>query len=223
MIKVLIAEDIDILRNNIVKQLEKQEDIKVVDAVATGKDAIAAANAHSPDIAVLDMEMEETNSGCIASRVIVQNNPDIKIIILTVHEEEQMISSAFESGIVDYVIKEANCDNLIKHIRNAYNNDISLDSQAGKVVHEEFLRLSKWKKDIGSFYQTFLSLTITEREILSLLYDGYKIREIADMRHVEQITIKRQVGSMLKKFGVNRTKQIIEQIKEIGAEELIGK
>ena len=220
-VRILLAEDIDIIRQSIACQLSREDDFDVIYSATSGKEAYSKAIELHPDVVIMDMEMEALDSGIVASKRIIEELPDVRIIILTVHEEDELVLDAFESGIADYVIKEPNCDNLINHIRKAVENKTVFDSKINKVLHNEFLKLRKEKSEINNLYRTFIMLTPAEREILRLLYDGKTVKEIASLRYVELITIKKQVTNILRKFGMRRTKEIVSLIKDIHAEDLI--
>ena len=155
----------------------------------------------------VDMEMEELDSGIVYSHKILKELPDTRIIMLTVHEESDLILKAFDSGVVDYVVKEANCNNLINHIRKAIDNHIVFDSDINKLIHNEFMKLRREKNEINNLYRTFITLTPSEREIIKLLYEGRSVKEIAECRFVETITIKKQITNILRKFSMKRTKE----------------
>ena len=186
-IRILIADDIEILRNNVVSWLSKQDDFEIVYAASSGYEAYRESLRLMPDIVVMDMEMEELDSGIV----------------------------------VDYVVKEANCNNLINHIRKAIDNHIVFDSDINKLIHNEFMKLRREKNEINNLYRTFITLTPSEREIIKLLYEGRSVKEIAECRFVETITIKKQITNILRKFSMKRTKEIVALIKEINAEGLI--
>ncbi len=220
-IRILIADDIEILRNNVVSWLSKQDDFEIVYAASSGYEAYRESLRLMPDIVVMDMEMEELDSGIVYSQKILKELPDTRIIMLTVHEESDLILKAFDSGVVDYVVKEANCNNLINHIRKAIDNHIVFDSDINKLIHNEFMKLRREKNEINNLYRTFITLTPSEREIIKLLYEGRSVKEIAECRFVETITIKKQITNILRKFSMKRTKEIVALIKEINAEGLI--
>ena len=219
--RILIADDIEILRNNVRMQLSRQDDFEIVYAASSGYEAYAESLRLHPDIVVMDMEMEEVDSGIIYSQKILNELPETRIIILTVHEESDLVLEAFESGVVDYVIKEASCENLINHIRKAVEDRIVFDSNINKLIHNEFMKLRREKNEINNLYRTFITLTPSEREIIRLLYDGHSVKEIAECRFVETITIKKQITNILRKFSMRRTKEIVSLIKEINAEGLL--
>lgn len=220
MIKVLVAEDNNILRKNIINKLNAEQDIEVIAEAASGKEAFEKASAFDIDVVVMDMEMESINAGITYAGKIIVNKPGINILILTVHEEEDLIIHSFTEGVVDYVIKDSSCRNLIEHIRNIMNDEISFDPLVGKAIKNDLKKMKKERKEIDSLYRISIQLTSSEREVLRLLYQGYKTKEIARLRFVEMITVKKQITGIIKKFNVKRTSEVIALIKDHNAESL---
>lgn len=221
MIKVIVAEDIEVLRRRIVKEINNTCDIKVVADVGTGLQAVEIASSLDFDVALLDIEMEEYDSGLVAAKEILRNNSDKKIIFLTLNECDEMIFNALESGAVDYVIKSEDVNPIIEHIRKVYANKPELDWNIQNKVQKEFRRLRKSETDLLFFLRNISILTQAEKELLKLLVADYSLKEIAKLRYVELTTIKTQISHILKKLRVRRTRDIVKQIKEMGLESLL--
>ena len=115
-IKVLIAEDVDPIRRRYKAVLKKCPDIEVVADVATGEEACKAARELNPDVILMDIEMEAKDAGIRATGEILSEMPDIKIIILTVYEEDELVFSAFRLGACDYVLKNASNEEIVNAV-----------------------------------------------------------------------------------------------------------
>lgn len=221
-IRVLIAEDVEILRNNLKEILEENSEIEVVAEAATGETAVALALQHNPEIILMDIEMEDATAGISAANRIFASNPAVKIIFLTMHEDDYTIINAMATGAVDYIVKTADCKNAIEHIKKAHKDMIEMDRVIQKVLHGEFVKLSKSKHDQLDFIRKVMLVTSCEKEIIRLLLEDNKISEIASARFVEPVTIKKQIGMILKKFEVRRTKEIIHTIRDLHMESLFS-
>ncbi len=221
-IRVLIAEDIEILRNNLKEILEEDLEIEVIAEAASGEVAVALALQHNPEIVLMDIEMENATAGISAANRIFAFNPAIKIIFLTMHEDDFTIINAMATGAVDYIVKTADCKNTIEHIKKAHRDAIEMDRVIQKVVHGEFVKLSKSKHDQLDFIRKVMQVTSCEKEIIRLLLENKKISEIATDRFVEPVTIKKQIGMILKKFGVRRSKEIVHTIRDLHMESLFS-
>ncbi len=219
-IKVLIAEDQQILRDNLKKMLEKTNKIEVVYAVDSAKQAIIMTQKLNPEIVLMDIEMESSDSGLLAAKTIFDYNHKIKIIFLTMHREDKLVIEALNIGAVDYVVKTSDCKNAIEHIIRAHEDKIVLDSAIQNIFHTEYLKLAKNKNENLLFVQKIILLTVSERAIIFYLLKGKKLREISEIRHVEMVTIKKQITAILKKLDAKRTKNIIEKINQLELDSL---
>lgn len=106
-IRVLIAEDMEPIRRKYVKIINSSEDLQVVSDVESGEDAVKQAKETKPDVILMDIEMETPDAGIRATQRILQDDPGIRIIILTVYEEDELIFTAFQLGVCDYILKNA--------------------------------------------------------------------------------------------------------------------
>ncbi len=219
-IKILIAEDIDVIRDNYVDMLSLDKQLEVIGTSNTGSGVVKLFKKKRADVILMDIEMETPTAGIISATEILDLEPDVKIIFLSVHEDDNTIVSSMATGAVDYMVKSDNAQSIISHIKKAYMDKVEMEAKIQSCMRNEFLRLSKSNSDIIKFTKKISSLTHSEREIISLLLKGLKINEIAKIRCVEAVTIKTQIGHLLKKFGVKRSKEIVEQINNLNLAEL---
>ena len=219
-IRVIFAEDVEILRKEIIRFLNRDKHIEVVGDANNAKDIVTIAQEIEFDIALLDIEMEKETSGIEAASAILAAKPQAKIIFLSSHESDEIIFSAIETGAIDYVIKSGELENLIDHIEKAYSNQVEIDWNVQKKMHKEFLRLRKREQNLLFFIRNIAILTPAEKSLISLLVQEFRIKEIADIRFVEVTTIKTQISRILKKLDMKRTKDIVTQIKKMKLESL---
>ena len=220
MIRILIADDFELLREDIRDTLNAQPDMRVVGEAATGAQLEALA-ANTPfDLALVDIEMESTTAGIRAAEHILENKPEALILFLTAHETENMILMSMGAGAVDYIVKGCPEEELLRHIRSAYQGEALLDARVQHTVLKEFSRLRRSERSLLFFINNVSQLTPAERALVRCLLDGYKVREIAQIRCVEVVTVKTQIKGLLRKFGCTRTKEIVEMIRELNVEHL---
>lgn len=220
MIRLLIAEDIDYLREQLLQSLEKAGDMQVVASAATGQEAVRLALECDFDIALLDIEMESSYAGIRAAERILDAKKGVQVIFLTIHETEDIIITAMGSGASDYVIKGCPDEELYRHIRSAYEGTPMMDERIRATVMQEYSRLRKSEQSLLFFITNISHLTGAERELLKYLLQGYSIAEIARLRVVEQVTVKTQIKGILRKFGCSRTREIVRMIQDMGIEHL---
>ena len=180
-----------------------------------------ALAANTPfDLALVDIEMESTTAGIRAAEHILENKPEALILFLTAHETENMILMSMGAGAVDYIVKGCPEEELLRHIRSAYQGEALLDARVQHTVLKEYSRLRRSERSLLFFINNVSQLTPAERALVRCLLDGYKVREIAQIRCVEVVTVKTQIKGLLRKFGCTRTKEIVEMIRELNVEHL---
>ncbi len=220
MIKVAIAEDFDLIREDMKELIEGQEDMQVVWEAENGAQAVNLAEQKEADIILMDIEMETINAGILAAEKIRDGNSDQKIIFMTAHETNEMIITAMGTGAVDYLVKGEESEEVLTHIRNAFAGQATMNSRIQETIMREYFRLQRSERSLLFFIHNVSQLTAAERELVKLLLEGMKVREIAQVRCVEVITVKTQIKSLLRKFGCSRTKEIVSMIQELNLSHL---
>lgn len=219
-IRIMIAEDITLIREDMCDLINKQSDMELVGSASSGRQIKELVEQIDTDIILMDIEMERVNAGILAAEDIHLKHPQIKIIFLTAHETDDMIITAMATGAVDYVVKGSDEETLLKHIRSAYEDKPILEAKFQKKIMQEFSRLRSSERSLLYFINTIAKLTQAERELVRLLLQGHKISQIAKIRCVEVVTVKTQIKSLLKKFGCSRTKEIVYMIHELRVDHL---
>lgn len=223
MITVLIAEDFPVLREDLKEQLERSGDIRVVGCAASGREIEELAMSMDADIILMDIEMETVHAGIIAAEHIRDRKPEQKIIYLTAHETEQIIITAMGTGAVDYIVKGGDMDTVIGHIKAACEGHPIMEARIQETVMNEYKRLQRSEQSLLFFINNVSQLTAAERELVRLLLEDKKVKEIAQIRCVEVITVKTQIKSLLRKFGCSRSKEIVSLIRALNLSHLFGR
>lgn len=219
-IRILIADDFSLLREDMSELINRQPDMEVVGEASSGKEIISLAESVSYDIILMDIEMEVMNAGIIATQKIREENPEANIIFLTAHETREIIVTAMGAGASDYMVKGCEDQEILHHIRCAYEGQPVMQSNIHETIMQEFARLQKSERSLLFFINNISNLTPTEIEMIRLLLQGYKVNQIAGIRSVEASTIKTQVKGLLRKFGCSRTKEILQLIHDLKIEHL---
>ena len=220
MIRILVAEDFDLLREDLCDTLNQQPDITVVGSAGSGREIEALALTTPADLILMDIEMETITAGIRATEHILEKKPELKILFLTAHETDNIILTSMGAGAVDYIVKGCPEQELLSHIRGAYEGRPVLDGKVQNLLLKEYSRLRSSERSLLFFISTVSQLTAAERELVRLLLEEKKVKEIAAIRCVEVVTIKTQIKSLLRKFGCARTKEIVEIIRELNVAHL---
>ena len=220
MIKLMIADDFDILREDLKENLESLG-YCVSKCVSSALDAVNEYD-ESIDIVLMDIEMEESDSGIKAAEAILDKYKDAKIIYLTSHDSDEMIMTAFATGAEDFIVKGVSAQEIKEHIDAVYNNKPQLDDRVRNIVMCEYKRLRQSEQNLLYFIKHISSLTPTEKDLIHCFLLDMKVREIASQRNVELSTVQSQIRTLLQKFGCSRSKEIVVIIKGLGLEHLFN-
>jgi NarL family two-component system response regulator LiaR len=214
--EVLIAEDMEILREDFAEMVESDETFHVAARASTGKEAVEACDREEIDIALMDIEMESADAGIKATEAILLVHPQVKVIYLTAHETDETIITAMATGAVDYIVKGCDKSHLLDHMHRTLDGESMLDPKINRVVMNEYLRLHRSEQSLSYFIRKLGTLTPTEKELVRLILQDKKVKEMAKERNVEVVTIKTQIHGLLEKFDCTRTTEVRKVIEELG-------
>ena len=201
--------------------LSKEADLEVVGIASSGLEAIRCAKELSPDVILMDIQMETRTAGIDATNAIKTINPNIRVVILTIHEEDEFLFQAYCAGVMDYIVKTDSITQIINSIRNVYINKLMLRPNIAEKIIDEFTRLKTQQKSLLYAFHIISKLTNSEFEILKCFYEGNNYKTIAETRFVSQATIKSQVNSILKKFEMKNMKDVIKLLNLVNFSEII--
>ena len=220
MIRVAIVEDFALLREDLWELIGEQKDMEAVWQAGSGQEAVEKAKNEDADIVLMDIEMETVNAGILAAEQIREKGKGQQVIFLTAHETDQTIITAMGTGAVDYIVKGCQEQEILRHIRNAYKGKPVMEARIQETIMREYSRLQRSERSLLFFINNVSQLTAAERELLRLLLDGKKAKDIAGIRCVEMNTVKTQIKGLLRKFGCSRTKEIVSMIQELNISHL---
>ena len=143
--------------------------------------------------------------------------------MLTVHKDDNVIFAAFQTGIVDYVIKTEPDDVIVQAIFSAYEDASPIRPMIARKIRNEFQRIKELENSLLMVIKIISDLTPSELQVLQLLGEGKSRRQIAQARCVEQDTIKKQINSILRKFDKGSTKELVLMLKRLNLFEMIDK
>lgn len=208
MIRVIIADDQIRIRTYFASMVSKQPDMQVVAICKNGQEAIEAALHTKPDIALLDIQMDQNDDGILAAKHIKSARPEICVIMLTIHKEDDLIFSSFEVGVTDYILKTEEEEVVIAAIRNAFNGEATMRPVIASKMRNEFARIRSSQRQLGTLFQTINSLTRSELDILALYLEGMSYQQIAHHRFIERTTVRAHVSNILRKFDKRTMKEV---------------
>jgi len=195
---LVIAEDHTILREGLKALFTSQPDFEVVGEAQDGIQAIRCVQTLAPDIILMDLSMPKLN-GLEAIKEVKRLNPATKIIVLTVHNAEEYVLATLEAGADGYVLKDANRFELLMAMNHVLEGKRYLSPGVSEKVIDGYLEGKKSLKGQSSWE----SLTQREREILKLIAEGYKNKEIADTLCISQKTVEKHRTNLMTKLNLH--------------------
>lgn len=197
-LRLLIAEDHAILREGLKALLASATDLEIAGEASDGMQAIERARELQPDIILMDLSMPNMN-GTEAIRAIKRRQPETKIIALTVHKTEEHVRATLDAGADGYVLKDDSHQDLISALTSVRNGKTYLSPGICEQVVSGFLDHSASEPSSPSWDR----LTDRERQVLKLIAEGHKNREIAEYLSVSLKTVEKHRSSLMKKLDLH--------------------
>jgi two-component system response regulator NreC len=194
----LLVDDHTIVRQGIKALLDTQEGIEVVGEAEDGREAIEKAKQMAPDVIVIDITMPNLN-GIEATRQIKKINPEMKVLVLTVHDNEEYIHRILQAGASGYLLKESAVSDLVSAINAVEKGNIFLSPSISKVVVKDYIR--HVETESGDF-DSLNVLTNREREVLQLIAEGHTNKEIARILKLSIKTIDVHRSHIMDKLNI---------------------
>ena len=192
MIKVLIVDDHQVVREGLRRMLELEGWIQVIGEASDGEEAIEQALLLQPDVIIMDLKMPGMD-GITATREIKQRVPDTAVLMLTLYAEDY-VKQAIEAGVAGYLLKDSDCEQIIKAISQVNNGLYPIAPSLTRELVAEFAQLSRNAPTMLSQRQI---------EILKLIANGVNSQEIGSSLFISASTAKREIRHIFDKLGVN--------------------
>ncbi len=202
-IRILIADDHTILRDGIRSLLESESDMVVVGEADDGRIAVQMVSQLEPDVVLMDIAMPVLN-GLQATRQIKRDNPQTRVLILTMHENEEYIRQVLACGAMGYILKDAAARDLIGAIRTVNRGEAVLSPAITRMVIEDYLRWGELQPQVDD------GLTPREHEVLQLIAEGYTTKQIAGILTISVKTVQSHRTNLMSKLDLHDRGDLIK-------------
>jgi DNA-binding NarL/FixJ family response regulator len=192
--RILLADDHALVRHGLRLTLESEHDFEVTAEAADGAEAVRLGLAQPVDLAVLDVAMPRL-TGIQAARQLTEHRPEMKVLILSMHDNEQFFFEALRAGASGYVLKSAAHEDLVAACRAALRGEPFLYPRGVAALVREFL-------DRGPGAELQDPLSPRETEVVKLIAEGLTSREIGELLHISDKTVERHRSNVLEKLGL---------------------
>jgi DNA-binding NarL/FixJ family response regulator len=205
VVRILVADDHDVVRRGLKSLLQDQPGWEVCAEATTGRQAVEKAKLTKPDVIVLDITMPELN-GLEATRQIRKILPGAEVLILTVHESEQLVHDVLKAGARGYVLKSDAGRDLVAAVQALRQGKPFFTTKIARMVAEGHLKLAPEKDDEDS---TGSPLTAREREIVQLLAEGKSNKEVADVLGISVKTVETHRTNIMRKLRFHSISELV--------------
>lgn len=209
MIRILIADDQELMRQSIKMMLDGVDDFEVTDAVSNGTEVIRSIRENKPDIVLMDVRMPKMD-GVVCTKIIKENCPEIKVIILTTFDDDEYVINAIKNGASGYLLKGISFDELTESIRKVYGGMAIINDDITSKVLRLFADMARTQKLVSVEEDYVKELKEGEWAIIDCIVQGDSNREIAGKLNLSEGTVRNSLSNILLKLGLrNRTQLAI--------------
>ena len=202
MIKIVLADDHQIVRHGLRSLLSAEPDMEVVGEADNGRAVIRLVQDHAPQVVIMDISMPDLN-GIEATRLILSETPGIKVIALSMHSDSLFVLNMFKAGASGYLLKDCALEELVKAVRTVMARKIYLSPGISDIVIKDFV--VGYSSPDSSAYSI---LTNREREVLQLMAEGKTTNQIADSLCVSVKTVEAHRKQMMNKLDIHSVAEL---------------
>jgi NarL family two-component system response regulator LiaR len=192
IIRVMLVDDHNVVRSGLATFLRAYDDLELIGEAKNGLEAVHLCQQKQPDVILMDLMMPEMD-GIAATKAIMAEFPQIKVIAMTSFEEEQLVHGVLAAGAISYLIKNVTSDDLAKAIRDAASGRSTLSPEAARVL----IQATRPTR------QHVFDLTEREQEVLKLVVQGHSNQQIAEALVISLATVKAHISNILSKLQVS--------------------
>jgi DNA-binding NarL/FixJ family response regulator len=196
--RLVIAEDHTILREGLKALLSTRADLEVVGEATDGREAVRAVQELNPDLILLDLSMPRSN-GLEALKEIKRLSPQTKVLVLTVHKTEDYVFTALQAGADGYVLKDSSASELILAVRSVLSGERYLGPAIAGTVVSGYLG----SRDGKPLRPSFDDLSTREREVLKLIAEGYRTKDIAEYLCISPKTVEKHRANLMDRLNLH--------------------
>jgi DNA-binding NarL/FixJ family response regulator len=204
MIRVILADDHSVMRRGLRLILEQQEGFEVLGEACDGREAVTLAQSLHPDVAVLDITMPNLN-GIEAARQITDKQPEVAVVVLSMHADESYVLRALKAGARGYLLKESPESDFLAAVRSVSEGKAFFSPAVSRLLVEDYVRQLQ-DRDIEDSYDL---LTPREREILQLIAEGRSNKDVANLLNLSLYTVETHRSNILEKLNLHSVPELI--------------
>lgn len=216
-VRILIADDHDVVRSGLRALLRISPEFSIVGEAVDGEEAVSLSEKTKPDVVIMDVSMPNLD-GIAATRLIKERMPEVKVIILTVHEDEEYAYQILRAGASGYVLKNAGKKDIFKAIESAMSGERFFSPGISKIIVESFIKRANEQPGVEKkpASSSDMQLTKRETEILKYIALGHTNRQIADTLFLSFRTVNTHRANIMQKLKIHETAGLVRYAMGIG-------
>lgn len=211
--KILIVDDHEVVRDGLRNILLSLENISIAGEAGNGEDAIKLYTSVKPDLVIMDISMPGMN-GIEATRIIKEKDPEAKILILTMHDNQEYLNQIIRSGAKGFILKNTDKEELLEAVKTVASGENFFSKDISKLIIDNYIRSAKEQEKNDGFKE--VPLTKREIEILKLIASGYSNQEIANILYISYNTVDTHRKNIMHKLSIKNTAGLVRYAIEKG-------
>jgi DNA-binding NarL/FixJ family response regulator len=205
-IRILLVDDQSLVRSGLMKLLEPQKEFQVVGEAGDGEEALAMVKKLQPDIVLMDLSMPKM-SGLEATKLIGVKYPNVRVLVLTMHENEEYVFQILKAGAGGYILKDSGRDELVKAIQTVARGEKFFSSRISEIMVQGYLKKGEAKGPSDD--SDDLPLTKREREVLAFIAEGLNNQQIAEKLFISPRTVDTHRTNIMQKLDIHDTANLV--------------
>ncbi|MCM3748610.1 response regulator transcription factor [Paenibacillus pasadenensis] len=206
MIRVLVVDDHAVVRSGLMQLMDGRNGLTAVGEAADGDEAIVKAQELQPDVVLMDLSMPHGKDGLTATAELRKLLPDMAVLILTMHDDEEYLFRAIHAGASGYILKSSPYEQLLEAVRHVSQGNAYLYPSATKRLMNDYLEKVRSGNQSGSFE----SLSDREKEILAKVAQGYSNKEIAELLFISVKTVETHKSNLMEKLDLRTRPDLVK-------------
>jgi two-component system nitrate/nitrite response regulator NarL len=211
--KILIVDDHEVVRDGLRNILTSLDNISIAGEAGNGEDAVKMYSSLKPDLVIMDISMPGMN-GIEATRVIKEKDPDARILILTMHDNQEYLNQIIRSGAKGFILKNTDKEELLDAVKTVAGGDNFFSKDISKLIIDNYIRTAKETEKSDAYKE--VPLTKREIEILKLIASGYSNQEIANILYISYNTVDTHRKNIMHKLSIKNTAGLVRYAIEKG-------
>ncbi|MBN1396961.1 MAG: response regulator transcription factor [Bacteroidetes bacterium] len=200
-IRILLADDHPMVRSGLIKLLEPFKEFVIIGEASDGEEAVAMTRKLEPDVLVIDLSMPKL-SGIEATKIICKNYPSVKVLVLTMYDNEEYVYQILKSGAGGYLLKNSGRDELAAAIRAVAQGGRFFSARVSEIMAEAYLKKSEAREGV-SLNSDDLPLTKREKEVLQYIAEGFNNTQIAEKLFISARTVETHRTNIMQKLDIH--------------------